>query len=174
MEIKNLKKRSEVKFSYRPEVSDSNPERDLFHEILLNGFRAERQYPLSGFFVDMAFPEYRLAVEYDGKEFHQNKAEDEERERVIRRSGWDVIRVQNYHGFMAASLNGTSTFESTYSTFDTRMSEVGKYIGKILEARKIRSAPHLYAAEKEALRSLSKLSDSLKGWYQRLENTWNS
>ncbi len=47
--------------------------------------------------LDLAYPRARIAVEYDGEEFHlrteEQRARDEERRTALRRAGWIVIVV---------------------------------------------------------------------------------
>lgn len=54
-------------------------------------------YDLSGteiYRLDFAWPELRVAVEYDGYEAHEHKAaRDQARDRDLRRRGWRVIRA---------------------------------------------------------------------------------
>ncbi len=54
-------------------------------------------YDLSGreiYRLDFAWPELRIAVEYDGYEAHENRAEkDRLRDHDLRRRGWIVIRA---------------------------------------------------------------------------------
>ncbi|MPY77408.1 MAG: DUF559 domain-containing protein [Actinophytocola sp.] len=64
--------------------------------------RPTPQYPihdLSGreiYRLDFAWPELRVAVEYDGYEAHENRADrDELRDRDLRRRGWIVIRANS-------------------------------------------------------------------------------
>jgi hypothetical protein len=48
------------------------------------------------FRLDMAYPKHRVAVEYDGREFHSSPGDrrhDEERREWLRRHGWTVIVV---------------------------------------------------------------------------------
>ncbi|WP_432476255.1 DUF559 domain-containing protein [Nocardioides sp. GXQ0305] len=44
--------------------------------------------------LDLAYPRAKVAVEYDGEEFHsrpEDRARDEARRDVLRRQGWYVI-----------------------------------------------------------------------------------
>lgn len=54
-------------------------------------------YDLSGrdiYRLDFAWPDLRIAVEYDGYETHEHRAErDELRDRDLRKRGWIVIRA---------------------------------------------------------------------------------
>jgi hypothetical protein len=46
--------------------------------------------------LDLAYPHAKVAVEYDGREFHEGDARriaDERRRRWLRRNGWTVIVV---------------------------------------------------------------------------------
>lgn len=51
------------------------------------------QYPVGRFFVDFANPCARVAIECDGKAFHQDVARDQRREEEIRALGWRVYRL---------------------------------------------------------------------------------
>jgi len=46
--------------------------------------------------IDIAIPEYMLAIEYDGSYWHKNKKEDKERQREIENLGWKFIRYVDY------------------------------------------------------------------------------
>lgn len=53
--------------------------------------------------LDLAYPRHRIAVEYDGEEFHrtdEQKRKDKERRDWLERHGWIVIVVRNgdFHG----------------------------------------------------------------------------
>lgn len=47
--------------------------------------------------IDLAYPDARLAIEYDGREFHgpDRARSDAERERALRAAGWTVLRVRH-------------------------------------------------------------------------------
>ena len=97
MDIKNLKKRKEVINFYRrvDPICESEPERLLYEKFIKAGVRPQKQYEIHGFFVDMAFPENKVAIEYDGL-IHQDKLlEDEERHKIIRGHGWNIARIRN-------------------------------------------------------------------------------
>lgn len=112
MEIKNFKKRKEVIASINEmrkvnPRSESEPERMLYEKFLKKGFRPQRQYPISGFFVDMAFPEKKIAIEYDGKCHRESAEKDEIRHKAIRSAGWNIARIRN-DGF--AHMNSYSIY----------------------------------------------------------------
>lgn len=50
------------------------------------------QYPVGRFFVDFGNPVARIAIECDGKVWHQDKAKDAARQAEIEDMGWDVYR----------------------------------------------------------------------------------
>lgn len=50
------------------------------------------QYPTRGVFLDFADPAKRIALECDGKQWH-DKTKDAERDRMLRKGGWEVYRV---------------------------------------------------------------------------------
>lgn len=54
----------------------------------------ETEYQVEWFFIDIAFPEIKLAIELDGYEFHKDKAErDKRRDEFLQSCGWRVIRI---------------------------------------------------------------------------------
>lgn len=55
------------------------------------------QHPLVGYYVDFAWPRWRLAVEIDGGVHRRDAAwhRDNKRTEHIERAGWSVIRFQN-------------------------------------------------------------------------------
>jgi very-short-patch-repair endonuclease len=74
---------------------------DLFSPIerVVWGFIREEgvvlypQHPCAGYFVDFGHPKARVAIECDGKAFHQDKAKDAARQAAIEAKGWTVFRV---------------------------------------------------------------------------------
>lgn len=101
----NLPKRSEIKAKYRPEISESEPERELNEHLLRSGLRGQKQFPIGPFFVDLAFPEYRLAIEYDGKIHWDKPVEDYKRHKFIESQGWHILRIVNKGGFCEITLD---------------------------------------------------------------------
>jgi very-short-patch-repair endonuclease len=56
----------------------------------------ELQFPVGPFLLDLAYPEQRLAIEYDGRD-HRTAARalrDLRREAYLTRQGWDVLRLE--------------------------------------------------------------------------------
>jgi hypothetical protein len=51
------------------------------------------QYPVGLVFVDFANPKAKVAIECDGAAFHQDKAKDAARDRLLESQGWTVYRL---------------------------------------------------------------------------------
>lgn len=51
------------------------------------------QYPVGKYFVDFGNPYFKVAVECDGKQFHQDKEKDLNRDIDLKKLGWNVYRV---------------------------------------------------------------------------------
>jgi very-short-patch-repair endonuclease len=51
------------------------------------------QHPIAGYFVDFGHPVAKVALECDGKQFHQDKAKDAARQAAIEAKGWTVYRL---------------------------------------------------------------------------------
>jgi len=93
-----LKKRSEVKKeynNYRAECSESEPERMLFEKLTISGFRPKKQFKIGKYFADLAYPEEKIVIEYDGKHHQNQKKEDIERQNYIENKGLKVFRIRN-------------------------------------------------------------------------------
>jgi hypothetical protein len=44
--------------------------------------------------MDISFPSLKLAIEYDGKEFHKDVERDKEKDRILHEQGWFLIRIR--------------------------------------------------------------------------------
>jgi very-short-patch-repair endonuclease len=79
---------------------DSEFEAEVAVALRAQGLFVLHQYPACGFHIDLVCEkdEVRVAVECDGERYHidehgQPKVEDLEREAILRRAGWRVLRV---------------------------------------------------------------------------------
>lgn len=73
-------------------------ERDMWNQIRAFGFAPMYpQYPAGRFFLDFANPFIKIAIECDGKEFHQDVEKDYERDQWLLRNGWTVYRIEGKH-----------------------------------------------------------------------------
>jgi len=68
-------------------------EKALWSEIRLFGLPLYPQFPVNEYFLDFADPEKKIALEADGKEFHQDKKADQKRQQEIEALGWIVYRI---------------------------------------------------------------------------------
>ena len=80
-------------------------EKRMYNALLRAGYNPIPQYPYLGYYLDFAIIKdgIRLNIECDGKDSHsspEQKAHDRKRNRVLRRSGWDVVR------FSGKQING--------------------------------------------------------------------
>jgi very-short-patch-repair endonuclease len=75
----------------RPQVKLSQKIKEIYPEV-------EIEYPIKTenqtIFLDIAIPSKKVDIEYDGKEWHKNKARDEERDKILMQLGWKVIRTE--------------------------------------------------------------------------------
>lgn len=89
MEIKNLKKRKEVK------QVESPIERKLLAWLHQYGIFPELQYEIPPYRVDFAIPSMNLVIECDGAEFHstdEQRQRDQKRDKFLNNKGWTVKR----------------------------------------------------------------------------------
>jgi len=69
------------------------PIEERLHAALRSlGLRPRVQYGIDRFRVDFAFPEFRLAVEADGREWH-DRARDQRRDAHLQALGWQVVHL---------------------------------------------------------------------------------
>jgi very-short-patch-repair endonuclease len=55
------------------------------------------QYPVGRFFADFGNPYYKIALECDGKAYHQDKEKDARRDDFFINEGWSVYRCPGSH-----------------------------------------------------------------------------
>jgi len=75
--------------------TDSPIEEKLYQEFKEYGLEPQTQYPVAPFFIDLAFPEIKLAIEADGYEFHSTpdqKMRDKYRQTRLEAQGWTFER----------------------------------------------------------------------------------
>lgn len=70
----------------------SKPQRELFKKVNALGYNAELEYSILNFSVDIAIPNKKIAIEYDGSYWHNNKKKDIWRQKKIEKKGWVFIR----------------------------------------------------------------------------------
>lgn len=68
-------------------------ERAFWNDIREEGCVMYPNYPVGRFFVDFANPCARVAIECDGKAFHQDYEKDRARQKEIEAAGWQVYRL---------------------------------------------------------------------------------
>ncbi len=68
-------------------------ERDAWCCIRLHGYVMYPQYPAHGYFLDFAHPKAKVAVEMDGKKWHDPER-DAKRDARLRENGWLVFRIK--------------------------------------------------------------------------------
>lgn len=68
----------------------------LWCDIRGRGLDLWPQLPVGRFFVDFGNPVSRIAVECDGKEWHQDAAKDCARDQELEAMGWEVVRIPGW------------------------------------------------------------------------------
>ena len=88
----------ETKNKYLVDWDFTPIESDLWHSIRMLGLPFWPQYPVSRFFVDFGDPVRRVALECDGKRWHDAKR-DADRDAELGYLGWTVIRFPGWQCF---------------------------------------------------------------------------
>lgn len=89
MNTGDLKKRKEVK------TTESPIEEKLLLWFKEYGLFPELQYEIPPYRADFAFPDKKIIVECDGREFHtsdEDRERDAIRDKYLQSKGWEVIR----------------------------------------------------------------------------------
>lgn len=90
-QLKEDKKISGAKgYLLAPKIS--KPQIELYKLVKSIEPSAELDYPLIGYVLDIAIPEKKICIEYDGSYWHQDKNKDKKRDEVLERIGWKTIR----------------------------------------------------------------------------------
>lgn len=76
--------------------SPSLPQLELFKIIKTIFSVAQLEYKILNYNVDIAIPQLKIAFEYDGSYWHQNKKIENERQTKIEKLGWQFIRYIDY------------------------------------------------------------------------------
>lgn len=66
------------------------------------------QYPVLNYYVDFGNPYFKIAIELDGKEFH-NPGKDKKRDRELYEAGWKVFRIPGHQ--MVKKFKAIDDFE---------------------------------------------------------------
>lgn len=92
--IERMKHENPRRFNRCP----SRKQIELFSHIKKRFKTAKLEYPIRvgsrTFYLDIAIPEYKIDVEYDGKEWHRDIQKDSERDKKLSSLGWNVIRIK--------------------------------------------------------------------------------
>jgi hypothetical protein len=72
----------------KPQVNLYNKVKELYPSAILN-------YECLNYSVDIAIPNIKVVIEYDGSWWHQDKEKDLERQRKIEGLGWKFIRYKD-------------------------------------------------------------------------------
>lgn len=74
----------------------SKPQKMIYEKIKKQYINAKLEYPIkttnSVRFADIALPEFKIDIEYDGEYWHKNKLKDEKRDEELKQQGWTVLR----------------------------------------------------------------------------------
>jgi very-short-patch-repair endonuclease len=92
--------------------TDSPIEELVYKELLKYGLEPKIQFQVGVFYIDLAFPEIKLAIEADGKDYHSNKEQkerDKYRQEKLEKMGWKFERftgsfIYKFADFVAGKI----------------------------------------------------------------------
>jgi very-short-patch-repair endonuclease len=80
--------------SMRPRPYSSKPQLELYGILKKKHPSLQSEYPFSHFLIDMALPEYKLGIEFNGKYWHSipgAKEKDFAKKQYLEKCGWHII-----------------------------------------------------------------------------------
>lgn len=77
----------------------SKPQLEIYSIVKQHYPEAKLEYPVANKLLDIAIPEQRIDIEYDGLYWHQNTARDEARDALLQKLGWVIVRVKEGTSF---------------------------------------------------------------------------
>ena len=164
MEINGLPKRNEIKKRYRDEKADSPIEAELkvMLEEKIRTARIYRQFNIKNYFVDLAYPEAMVAIEYDGKDHWDRPVYDYKRHQEIIDLGWTIFRAMNKGGGWYSIIKN---YEQLALIKDRKMAlEIlcGAITGEVLSRTRREVDILEYSINKRKLPRFQKLEDLIK------------
>lgn len=78
---------------------ESEMEKQIYTLFRDNDLLPQMQYQIGKYFVDFAFPDIKLAIEYDGKQHRTRAVEDCERRKQIKYNGFDIFSIRKYRNY---------------------------------------------------------------------------
>lgn len=68
-------------------------ERIVWGDLRYHGLQFYPQYPAGRYFIDFADPKAMVGIEVDGKEYHQDREKDKQRQQKLEAMGWTIVRI---------------------------------------------------------------------------------
>ena len=91
-------------------------ERLVWIEIRNLGLNFYPQFPVLSYFVDFADPIKKIAIELDGKEYHQDLQKDMRRQNEIENDGWTIYRITGSKVMQDVHDEYEEDFDSLYAS----------------------------------------------------------
>ncbi len=98
----------------------------LYQAFLSFGLEPICQYTVSPFFIDLVFPEIKLAIEADGKDWHWTKEQrdrDKYRQERLEKQGW---RFERFRGWVCKKYPDVVVAKIATKYFKDKINEIQK------------------------------------------------
>lgn len=76
-------------------IRTSRPQITLFETVQEIFSTAKLNYKILNYFIDIAIPQLKIAIEYDGSYWHSDPIKDNQRQTEIENEGWQFIRYKD-------------------------------------------------------------------------------
>jgi len=169
--MRNLPKRKKIKELFRPIIS--LPEGELKDRIFRAGLRPISQFKIGKYYVDFAFPDYLLAVEYDGKIHLDNPVKDYKRHKEIEKMGWHILRIMNKEKGYVVMFDFQEIGFTKYQ--EMAMELVIEKIKEFIRGKKEKDPNWMVnfsigqPEKQKEIKDFNSMKDSLEDWFAKFE-----
>jgi very-short-patch-repair endonuclease len=102
-------------------------EKSMWCDIRCSGVVMYPQLPVGKFFVDFGNPRLKIAIECDGKQWHDPK-KDAERDAILKKLGWTIYRFTG-----SECIKTGNEFEDEIGRIYYKLSNVEKFLANLRE-----------------------------------------
>ena len=74
----------------------SKPQIELYKLVKQIKHKAILEFPVTNYVIDIAILDEKIAIEYDGSYWHQDKEHDKKRQQNLENLGWKFLRFVDY------------------------------------------------------------------------------
>ena len=121
-----MKKINEVTNNVKRSSTESPIKERIYQELVKFGLTPECQYKVGPFYIDLAFPEIKLAIETDGKNYHwteEQRQRDQYRQKRLEQQGW---KFERFRGWVCCKYPHIAAAKIVTQYFTDKVTEINR------------------------------------------------